>query len=213
VLLDEQPIWLNALGRIVARALVPVGSVTSPREALRLLDAERPELFVASIDIESAELDGLECVRHARARAPELLIIALSARENAFRRSAATAAGADVFVPKTVSEEQLLESVSDCLARGPEQRSSRAREPKGEAGGPPAASELTPRELEILHLVSRGYTNMEIAKQLWVTKWTVKFHLVNAYRKLGVSNRTQAARYVFDRGLTSMPVDRSAQAG
>jgi DNA-binding NarL/FixJ family response regulator len=43
-----------------------------------------------------------------------------------------------------------------------------------------------------------------------VTKGTVKFHLVNAYRKLGVSNRTQAARYVFEHGLADLPVNRSA---
>jgi DNA-binding CsgD family transcriptional regulator len=69
---------------------------------------------------------------------------------------------------------------------------------------------LTARELEIVHLVARGYTNVQIAQRLWVTKWTVKFHLANAYRKLGVSNRTQAARYLFDHGLSDLPVDRSA---
>jgi DNA-binding CsgD family transcriptional regulator len=73
---------------------------------------------------------------------------------------------------------------------------------------PPPA--LTARELEIVHLVARGYTNVQIAQRLWVTKWTVKFHLANAYRKLGVSNRTQAARYLFDHGLSDLPVDRSA---
>jgi DNA-binding CsgD family transcriptional regulator len=51
---------------------------------------------------------------------------------------------------------------------------------------------------------------VQIAQRLWVTKWTVKFHLANAYRKLGVSNRTQAARYLFDHGLSELPVDRSA---
>ena len=69
---------------------------------------------------------------------------------------------------------------------------------------------MTGRELEILHLVARGHTNAEIAERLWVTKWTVKFHLANAYRKLGVSNRTQAARYVFNRGLAALPRDESA---
>ena len=54
---------------------------------------------------------------------------------------------------------------------------------------------LTDRELEILRLVARGYTNGRIARELWVTEQTVKFHLSNTYRKLGVANRTEASRY------------------
>jgi DNA-binding NarL/FixJ family response regulator len=54
---------------------------------------------------------------------------------------------------------------------------------------------LTDRELEILRLVAQGYTNGRIARDLWVTEQTVKFHLSNTYRKLGVANRTEASRY------------------
>src|SRR3954451_7758974 len=54
---------------------------------------------------------------------------------------------------------------------------------------------LTARELEILRLAAQGYTNGRIARELWVTEQTVKFHLSNTYRKLGVANRTEASRY------------------
>jgi DNA-binding NarL/FixJ family response regulator len=54
---------------------------------------------------------------------------------------------------------------------------------------------LTDRELEILRLVAQGHTNGRIARELWVTEQTVKFHLSNTYRKLGVANRTEASRY------------------
>jgi DNA-binding NarL/FixJ family response regulator len=54
---------------------------------------------------------------------------------------------------------------------------------------------LTSRELEILRLAAQGYTNGRIARELWVTEQTVKFHLSNTYRKLGVANRTEASRY------------------
>jgi DNA-binding NarL/FixJ family response regulator len=60
---------------------------------------------------------------------------------------------------------------------------------------------LTDRELEILRLVAEGYTNGRIARQLWVTEQTVKFHLSNTYRKLGVANRTEASRYAHVHGL------------
>ena len=64
-----------------------------------------------------------------------------------------------------------------------------------------ADDDLTAREREILRLVSDGLTNGQIARELWVTEQTVKFHLSNVYRKLGVSNRTQASRYAHMNGL------------
>ena len=66
-----------------------------------------------------------------------------------------------------------------------------------------ASSGLTERELTILRAVARGLPNRAIAKELWVSEQTVKFHLTNAYRKLGVSNRTEAARWVYEHGLAS----------
>jgi DNA-binding NarL/FixJ family response regulator len=60
-----------------------------------------------------------------------------------------------------------------------------------------ADSPLTAREFEILSYVARGYTNARIARELWVTKQTVKFHLYNTYRKLEVSNRTEATCWLF----------------
>jgi DNA-binding NarL/FixJ family response regulator len=62
---------------------------------------------------------------------------------------------------------------------------------------------LTTRELEILTLVAEGHTNGHIARQLWVTEQTVKFHLSNTYRKLGVANRTEASRYAYVHDLVS----------
>src|SRR5437867_617369 len=60
---------------------------------------------------------------------------------------------------------------------------------------------LTELELVIVRAVARGLSNEAIAKELWVAEQTVKFHLTNIYRKLEVSNRTEAARYAFEQGL------------
>ena len=68
---------------------------------------------------------------------------------------------------------------------------------------------LTDRELEILKLVAEGHTNGRIARELWVTEQTVKFHLSNTYRKLGVANRTEATRYAYMHDLV-MPRERLA---
>jgi len=64
---------------------------------------------------------------------------------------------------------------------------------------------LTERELGILKAVARGLSNQAIGKELWVTEQTVKFHLTNIYRKLGVANRTEAARYAYQHALVESP--------
>lgn len=62
---------------------------------------------------------------------------------------------------------------------------------------------LTSRELEVLGLVAQGMTNGSIARDLWLTEETVKFHLSNVYRKLGVSNRTEASHYAHVHGIVT----------
>ncbi len=65
----------------------------------------------------------------------------------------------------------------------------------------PVATDLTRRELEILRLATSGRSNSELARMLWVTEQTIKFHLSNIYRKLNVANRTEAARWAQVNGL------------
>ena len=72
---------------------------------------------------------------------------------------------------------------------------------------PVMANRLTSRELETLSWVAQGYTNGRTARKLWVTEQTVKFHLTNIYRKLGVANRTEASHYAMVNGLVP-PGDR-----
>ena len=62
---------------------------------------------------------------------------------------------------------------------------------------------LTTRETEILALAAQGFTNGRIARELWITEQTVKFHLSNTYRKLGVTNRTEASRYAYVNNLVT----------
>jgi DNA-binding NarL/FixJ family response regulator len=65
---------------------------------------------------------------------------------------------------------------------------------------------LTERELTILGALARGLSNDEIAKEFWVAPQTVKFHLTNIYRKLGVKNRTEATRLAYQHGLVESPI-------
>ena len=206
MLLDEHPIWLDAVEDILSsKGIRVIGKATSPEVALRLVDSEKPDALIASLELWSSEMDGVECLRRARERAPGLRIVALSTYHDPLHLDAAVAAGADAYLPKTARASEVAETVHDCLVEG--KRKPRAHEANGSVG--PKQPALTARELEIVHLVAHGYTNAQIAERLWVTKRTVKFHLANAYRKLGVSNRTQAARYLFEQGLSGVPVEHS----
>jgi DNA-binding NarL/FixJ family response regulator len=105
-------------------------------------------------------------------------------------------AGADAAISKTVHPVSLGTLLRE-ISRGTVVH----RMPKRETSAADHECPLTARELEILVLVAQGYTNNRIARQLWVTEQTVKFHLSNTYRKLGVNNRTEASRYVHQHDL------------
>ena len=77
----------------------------------------------------------------------------------------------------------------------------------------PAADILTKREREILKLVAEGHSNSQLARMLWVTEQTVKFHLSNIYRKLEVANRTEASRWAQLHGLLETSPSDSVAAG
>jgi DNA-binding NarL/FixJ family response regulator len=141
-----------------------------------------------------------------RARHPELQLIAVSASDDpaAIRRS--LDAGAVCFIGKSIDPDDLAAAVrallSDAVHLGANGRSSGAAVATVRTNGSAAAASiLTRRELEILSLTSSGMSNSQIARHLWVTEQTVKFHLSNIYRKINVRNRTEASRWAAAHGL------------
>jgi DNA-binding NarL/FixJ family response regulator len=202
VVLDQQPLWLEAMAQLLRRVGVNiVGKTTDPAEALELVGEHRPDLLLADYEISDGDLDAVECVRKAHELHPELKAVVLSATAQPTQIESAFAAGASVFCVKTAAQDDLMTGIRQAfeasiyLARS-------ATEPAPR--GPVAlevAPELTRREMEILRLVAEGHSNSQLARMLWVTEQTVKFHLSNIYRKLDVANRTEASRWAQVRGL------------
>ncbi len=193
VILDEHPIWVDALERILSEGGIRVvGKATDPETALQLVCSQQPDALLAPLALASSEMDALELLGRARERRPGLLLVVFASHDDGFHLSAAASARADAYLAKTAAAAQVLETVRACL--GGERRTA-------DNGHAPIPA-LTQRELEIVTLAARGYTNAQIAERLWITRWTVKYHLANAYKKLGVSNRTQAARRLFERRLS-----------
>jgi DNA-binding NarL/FixJ family response regulator len=192
VILDEHPIWVDALETILSEAGVEViGTATSAEDALALVCSKQPNALIAPLVLGNSEMEALELFGRARERRPGLRLVAFAASDDEYNLSAARSARADAYLPKTVVPDTVVETVRACL--------NGERLLVAEDGTRPA---LTQRELEIVSLAARGFTNAQIAQRLWVTRWTVKYHLANAYKKLGVTNRTQAARRLSERRLS-----------
>jgi DNA-binding NarL/FixJ family response regulator len=211
VLLDQHPLWLDAVEAVLHRIGVEVkGKATSPQHALALVEEHRPSLLVTGLEMDEGEMDGLECLALARERVPSLKVIVLSAYAEAQYVDAALAAGAEAYVLKTAHADDLASAIRQAfdhsiyLARGQNGKRQRTRESVEEAWG------LTRRELEILTLVAEGHSNAQLARMLWVTEQTVKFHLSNIYRKLNVSNRTEASRWAQVHGLLPLQAQGTA---
>jgi DNA-binding NarL/FixJ family response regulator len=142
-------------------------------------------------------IDDMREPEHAVARLEELSSILpaakrvfLTMRMNDDSLAQVFDAGAEAVISKAVHPVSLATLLRE-ISRNTVVHIQRRQTPKGLRSDCP----LTDRELEILQLVAQGYTNGRIARELWVTEQTVKFHLSNTYRKLGVANRTEASRY------------------
>jgi DNA-binding NarL/FixJ family response regulator len=204
VLLDPHPLWLDAVGDVLERIGVQVvGSTTSPVHALTLIDEVDPDLFIAEIQTSNSELDGIACIAAAKKRRPRIKPIVLSTYDEPQSINRALLAGALVYIVKTAHQDDLAAAVRQVFQHSiylPDAR-PQALAPESEVRRHNPVPHLTGRELEILRLVAVGLPNGEVAKLLWVTEQTVKFHLSNIYRKLDVANRTEASRWAQVHGL------------
>ena len=204
VILDSYPLWLEALQRLLAEiGVTTVGKTASPNSALGMLDQHHPDLVVADVDL-LGEHTRLRWIESALSSSGGARLIVLGPRSESGLVSEVLAAGAHAYVENTMDSTELALVVKQVFDQSiffapvVPHRSAVGRSP-----GQPTNT-LTRREWQILTLVSEGMSNAEIAQRLWVTEQTVKFHLSNVYRKLGVSNRTQASRWVRINGIVDL---------
>src|SRR5437762_909785 len=146
--------------------------------------------------------DGLELLREIRSSWPSLPVIMLSGYDNGEYVKAALAEGAAGYLLKDTAPEDLAPAILAAVSGTGNVLSPRAVRNLFEGSNlldeaPPASAVpnpgLTRRELEVLQFLALGHSNRDIARQLFLSEKTVKAHLAAIFRKLGVSNRTQAA--------------------
>ena len=213
VLLDPYPLWHEAVTQVLGRIGVKVVEATSsPKRALAVVAEQSVDMVILEVSTADPSLDGITFLRQAREKKPGLRAIVLSSHEDAERIDAALAAGAAAYVVKTAHPDDLASAIRQVFAHSIYLPGSRAAAPSTEVSlQSQELSGLTRRELEILQLVSEGHSNAQLARMLWVTEQTVKFHLSNIYRKLDVANRTEASRWAQLHGLLQ-PASETALA-
>ncbi len=156
----------------------------------------RPDVVLVD-DMQESE-NALARLREIEVELPAAKALLLTMRMDSDWLDKAFGAGAHAVVSKTVHPVSL-----GTLLREISHGNVALRHEPAAPAAPLVDCPLTDRELEILKLVAEGYTNGRIARELWVTEQTVKFHLSNTYRKLGVANRTEASRYAHLHSLTA----------
>ena len=200
---DDHPLVRSGVRRALEaeRDIEVVGEATNGAKVLPLVGQTRPDLVV--LDISMPHLDGLVCLDQIRRRYPDVKVVILSASGDPDRVQAALSRGATAYVVKSVDVRDLASALRQAVegtvfhAIGvPHESDERIADSAG----------LTKRELAVLKAVATGLSNQAIGREFWVSEQTVKFHLRNIFRKLGVASRTEAARYAFEHGLVESSV-------
>ncbi len=205
---DDHRLMLDGIKRALETApdIEVVAEAMSGDEMLALLPAVEPDVVI--LDLRMPNGDGLDTLTRIRESHPGMKVIILSMFEDSEHIDQALQRGADGYVVKSINPLDLPSTIRQVVEGAVHLRGVSTPTSPGGAGvagatvpapAKPASGldVLTERELSILKLVAEGLSNLDIANRLFVTEQTVKFHLSNIYRKLGVGNRTEATRFAY----------------
>jgi DNA-binding NarL/FixJ family response regulator len=200
---DDHPLILAGIRRTIEHFddIEVVGEAHSGPELMSLVERRAPGIVL--MDLRMPGVDGVESIQQLRESAPAVKVVVLSACDERPVIEAALRAGASAYVLKsaqTIDIASVLRQVaSDAVFHAPMSVPTPIT-----CIGEPEVPLLTDRERSILAAVASGMTTAAISRELWISQHTVKFHLTNIYRKLGVTNRTGAVRYALEHHLVAV---------
>ena len=181
-----------------------IAEVSDGDEAIALIDQHRPD--VAVLDIQMPKRSGIDVCRHIRAQQWPVGILILTAYDDDPYVLAVLQAGANGYVLKTADADEIVQAVRDVhegkSALDPKIARKLMTQLSSHAAPKPVES-LTAREMDVLRLAARGYTNKAIAAQLNISDRTAQGHLANIFDKLHVATRTEAVMRAVSLGWIS----------
>lgn len=199
---DDHPLIIAGIRRTIEQSedFEVVGEARSGPELLTLVERRGPDIVL--LDLRMPGVSGVEHISQIRERWPDLKMVVLSACDDRPSIEGALGAGANAYMLKTTSSVDIA-SVLRQVAAGVVFHAPPAPSVSSPGAQQSRPSALTDREQTILAAVGAGLTTAAISRELWVSEHTIKFHLTNIYRKIGVSNRAGAVRYALEHGIAA----------
>lgn len=177
-------------------------------EALECIRNTQPDVIL--LDINMPNMNGIDCLKQIKTDYPETKVIMLTIHEDAEYLIETINIGAEGYVLKDADVSSLVKAIqkvvqgevyihptlSGILVREYKRKDKNMEDVIG--------NNLTKREFEVIRLISRGYNNKEIAMELFISEKTVKNHVSNIFKKIKVTDRTQAALYAIKHNITKI---------
>lgn len=208
LIVDDHTIVRKGIKVLIAteKDMQVVGEAENGAEAVEKAASLKPDVIL--MDLVMPHMDGIEATRRITAQQAGARILVLTSFAADDKVFPAVKAGALGYLLKDSSPEQLLEAIRQVSRGEPSLEPAIARKVLQELSNPgqgkPTVEPLTPRELEVLRLISQGLSNKEIAAKIFVAEWTVRTHVSNVLSKLHLASRTQAALYALRSGIASL---------
>ncbi len=204
VVADDHEVVLGGLRTVFRESEIAiVGEARTGSEAVRMAVELKPDLVV--LDVRMPDGDGLVALGRIKLELPDIPVLFLSTYDNPTYLARAVALGACGYLLKTCPRDQILAAVRAGAAGETVWTREELRRVTGALSTPRVVGDievsLTQRESEVLRQLALGLTNKEIAKALSISYETVKEHVQHILRKVGVSDRTQAAVWAVRKGL------------
>jgi DNA-binding NarL/FixJ family response regulator len=209
---DDHPVFLEGLCTVLTLTgpeIELVGHVENGREALEEARKQKPDVVL--LDIKMPVMGGVEAAQMIKSEMPNVKIIMLTTFDDRNLILAALKAGTNGYILKDAPVPQIIESirtvyhgnvlispkVAEKICSSKDEENSRALDSECEE----KLNELTPREKEIIRLMTAGRENWQIARELSISEKTVRNYVSQIYDILGVHNRTQAVLWALDNGI------------
>lgn len=185
---------------LVNKDLELVGEASDGAEAITMVSRHQPDVVL--MDLLMPGMDGISATREIHQKYPKVQVIALTSFAEQNLVQGALQAGAIGYLQKTVTAKELGTAIRSAYA-GKMTLSSEAAQVLAQSVAQPQihSEQLTERERDVLHYMKDGFNNNEIAEKLVISLGTVKFHISNIFRKLGVDNRVEAVKLAIEQKL------------
>jgi DNA-binding NarL/FixJ family response regulator len=201
LIVDDHPVVRDGLAAVLGTQpdFEVAGLAGTGQEAIHQLAALRPDVVL--MDLKMPNMDGATTTATVKATHPDVHVLVLTTYDTDADIAAAVDAGADGYLLKQASRDELCAAVRTVARGGSALSPAVAAKVLTRMRGESSGGGLSSREIDVLTAVARGHSNKQVARQLHLSEATVKTHLLHIYAKLGVADRTAAVTTALERGI------------